>query len=249
MYARITFSRKTFIMRIPGMAVLLALIASFCLPSVARIQQPGERPCEPVAYFRQANDYYRKGQYEQALILYKKLDHLGYSSGSLYYNLGNTYFKLGKKGLAILYYEKARRLIPQDDDLKTNLAIALTGVDEGNTGWFTEVYQSLLFLAPLDTLAMIASITFFIFMTVLCLTFLFPCLLKNSSGRVHRLWWSLLLVTGLLCMFYFTVTVLAYYDQCQNQAVVIKSGAKAYFEPIRQARFISALMRDPAFTF
>ena len=31
-----------------------------------------------------------------------------------YANLGNAYFKTGQKGRAILNYERARRLMPQD---------------------------------------------------------------------------------------------------------------------------------------
>ena len=42
-------------------------------------------------------------------------------NGHLYYNLGNAYFRLKLLGHAILYYERARVLIPGDDDLDYNL--------------------------------------------------------------------------------------------------------------------------------
>ncbi len=45
-------------------------------------------------------------------------------SGELYYNIGNAHFRLGELAPAILHYERARRLMPGDDDLLANLALA-----------------------------------------------------------------------------------------------------------------------------
>ena len=42
----------------------------------------------------------------------------------LYYNLANAYFKTGEIGRAILYYNKALKLAPSNDDVRYNLAIA-----------------------------------------------------------------------------------------------------------------------------
>lgn len=44
-----------------------------------------------------------------------------YSAAALY-NLGNSYARAGKPGLAILNYERARLLTPDDPDLAANLA-------------------------------------------------------------------------------------------------------------------------------
>ena len=44
--------------------------------------------------------------------------------GRLYYNLGNACFKSGKLGEAILWYERARRLLPHDEDIEANLRFA-----------------------------------------------------------------------------------------------------------------------------
>lgn len=71
-------------------------------------------------YFK-ANQLYKKGQYEDALESYLKILDLGYESGHLYYNMGNTCFRLDSIGHAILYYERARALLPRDADLDYNL--------------------------------------------------------------------------------------------------------------------------------
>jgi len=76
------------------------------------------------------NTYYRDGEYEQAIEEYRKLVDEGYLGASLFYNLGNSYYRIGKIGLAILYYEKALKLSPSDEDIKHNLNFAqLSTVD------------------------------------------------------------------------------------------------------------------------
>lgn len=80
----------------------------------------------PSGTFDEASNLYTAGKYREALVLYSALDSLGYQSGELYYNLGNTYFKIGQIGKAILYYEKAKRFLDGDEDLITNLNLALS---------------------------------------------------------------------------------------------------------------------------
>ncbi len=74
--------------------------------------------------FKEANQCYQDGKFNDALERYKKLESLGYQSGALYYNMGNTYYKLGAIGYAILYYERAAKLIGDDEDLIANLELA-----------------------------------------------------------------------------------------------------------------------------
>ncbi|RCK72879.1 MAG: BatE [Ignavibacteriae bacterium] len=74
--------------------------------------------------FELANELYRKGEYEQALSKYEQIIKNGYISSDLYYNIGNVYFKLENIPAAILYYERAKRLSPNDEDIDFNLKIA-----------------------------------------------------------------------------------------------------------------------------
>ncbi|MDL2230631.1 tetratricopeptide repeat protein, partial [Alistipes sp. OttesenSCG-928-L06] len=46
----------------------------------------------------------------------------------MYYNMGNAYYKDNQIGKAILYYNKALRLDPGNDDIKHNLTVANTYV-------------------------------------------------------------------------------------------------------------------------
>lgn len=71
-----------------------------------------------------ANDFYQKGKYEEALKIYKLLFDKGLESPDLYYNLGNTYFKTKDIPSAILFYEKAKKLDPSDEEIDFNLKVA-----------------------------------------------------------------------------------------------------------------------------
>ena len=76
------------------------------------------------AFFDEGNQRYQEGDFNGALERYSQILADGLESGELYYNIGNTYFKLGELGPAILYYERARRLMPGDGDLLANLELA-----------------------------------------------------------------------------------------------------------------------------
>jgi tetratricopeptide (TPR) repeat protein len=67
---------------------------------------------------------YYDGQYEAALEAFLAAENTGYRSGALLYNIGNTYFRLNRLGMAVVYYERARMLIPSDDLLNHSARIA-----------------------------------------------------------------------------------------------------------------------------
>ncbi len=73
---------------------------------------------------REANLEYSNGYYDHALELYKSVLDLGYTSSDLYYNIGNSYFKLNRFPEAILFYERALKLAPRDENIRFNLELA-----------------------------------------------------------------------------------------------------------------------------
>ena len=76
------------------------------------------------AFFDEGNRLYQAGDFEGALDRYRRILDEELESGELYYNIGNAHFRLGALAPAILNYERARRLMPGDDDLLANLALA-----------------------------------------------------------------------------------------------------------------------------
>jgi tetratricopeptide (TPR) repeat protein len=79
---------------------------------------------EAQQWFEQANAAYNAGSYDSALMLYNRITAADLESALLYLNMGNTYYKMREYPMAIYYYEKALKLDPSNEDVKTNLAIA-----------------------------------------------------------------------------------------------------------------------------
>jgi tetratricopeptide (TPR) repeat protein len=79
---------------------------------------------EAESLFRQANQQYEAGNFEQAAATYEKILAAGKANWQVYYNLGNAYYKQKHVGKAILSYERARRLNRDNEDIDFNLDLA-----------------------------------------------------------------------------------------------------------------------------
>ena len=67
---------------------------------------------------------YQSGHYEDAVEKFAAVADGGIVNGKLFYNLGNAYLKKGDLGSALLWYERAKKRIPHDPDLKFNMDYA-----------------------------------------------------------------------------------------------------------------------------
>ena len=76
-------------------------------------------PCgaqEPARQFIAAMEAYKSGDYVTAIAGLEGIAQQGVRNGQLYYNLGNAHLKNDDLGGAILWYERAWQLIPNDPD-------------------------------------------------------------------------------------------------------------------------------------
>lgn len=94
----------------------LLLLLTFPLISLGNDQQE--------KLFALGNQYYAKAKFNEAVKSYTQLMEEGYQSSALYYNLGNAYYKLDEIPSAILFYERAYKLNPGDEDIAVNLKFA-----------------------------------------------------------------------------------------------------------------------------
>jgi len=76
------------------------------------------------AIFDRANQLYAKAHYPEAVQVYQQLLNQGYQSPKVYFNIGNAYYKMDDMPSAILYYEKAHKLAPNDEDININIQFA-----------------------------------------------------------------------------------------------------------------------------
>ena len=102
-----------------GWALLFLLVF---LPANAFLSAEGDSTED---LFFKANQLYKNGRFQDAVDGYLRLIESGVHNGHIYYNLGNAYLRLDHLGRAILFYERARLLIPRDADLNFNLRYAL----------------------------------------------------------------------------------------------------------------------------
>lgn len=117
--------RKFFIFLLGAFCALAAVAQTpDSLASKPLTQAELEPSYSPEQAWSAANEAYIAGDFARAEELYEQIVADGKLSTKLYFNLANSYFKQDKLGEAILYYHRALRLDPGDEDVRHNLAIA-----------------------------------------------------------------------------------------------------------------------------
>ena len=105
--------------------------------------------------YEKANEVYKAGNYDSAKVLYSEIIQNGMVSSELFYNLGNTFYKKGNIPEAILFFERARRLSPNDEDIKYNLDIANTYITDKiaplENVFFTKWWESITYAFSVTT--------------------------------------------------------------------------------------------------
>ncbi len=156
-----------------------------------------------------ADNEYKKGNYQQAIIDYKELIKTN-KAAEIYYNLGNAYFRTDSITQAILAYERARLLSPGDKDIRFNLQFArsktIDKIVDSNDMFFVIWYKSIVNLYSTDGWAYIAVASIALF-TILFLTYLFS---RNVRTR------KICFMGFLIFLFIFLFSNLFAYTQMKN---------------------------------
>ncbi len=159
------------------MKILHFVFLSLCLVVVSKAD-------EAALQLEQANQMYRNGEYQKAATMYERIAKNGYESPALYYNLGNANFKLRNLPASILNYERARRLLPHDDDIQYNLRLCnlrvVDKIDALPSLFFVEWWRAFMNLFSSDGWAMLGIVS--LWLTVICgavLTFLQSNILRR----------------------------------------------------------------------
>lgn len=141
--------------------------------------------------FQQGVDAYQKSDYQAAVAHFEAALQQGQESDALYYNLGNACYKLGEIGRAILYYERAKKMNPADDDINFNLAIAqLRVVDKipsPETDFIFKLWNGIKNILSLEHYAVSALSLYILFMTLIVLQLLFKNTRLVAFVRFSRL--------------------------------------------------------------
>lgn len=129
-----------------------------------------------------ADSAYLRNDYVTAIQIYEKLLQTG-EAAAIYYNLGNSYYKTDNIGKAIVNYERALLLQPDNADIRANLEIArLKTVDKVTPVpdiFFVAWIKSLMNTLSIDAWAKL-GIIFFVLFLISLFAFLF---LKQTSQK------------------------------------------------------------------
>jgi tetratricopeptide (TPR) repeat protein len=93
--------------------LLLSIVTILATPLWCPAQEHGRQ-------FLAAMEAYKTGDYTAAVKDLEAIAAAGVRNGQLYYDLGNAHLKNNDLGRAILWYERALTLIPNDPDLRFN---------------------------------------------------------------------------------------------------------------------------------
>jgi tetratricopeptide (TPR) repeat protein len=123
---------------------------------------------ESLAFIEGVRQYEAKA-YPEAMAAFEKIFASGVRNGKLFYNMGNAGLKKGDIGPAILWYERALALIPNDPDLLFNLTYARSFVKDETEAAASPVLQVLFFwkdmfrIATLQWAGIIVNAAFWLF--------------------------------------------------------------------------------------
>jgi len=163
-----------------------------------------------IGEFELANKAYTEEKFNEAIALYDKIIENGIVSSDVYFNIGNCYYRLSNFPMAVLYYEKAKKINPADGDIDLNLKIANTKIIDKIEPipqlFFVKWWILITNLFHFNTWALISIIATLLLFTSL----FFYLIIKTYSGKKTFFWLSL---TALLIIF---LSVTFAYNQYSN---------------------------------
>ena len=143
--------------------------------------------------FTQGHIAYNAGNYKEAIDYYLKCLSEA-QSVELNYNLGNSYYQNGDVGRAVLHYQKALALEPQNPEVRKNLKFVYTSVDlQNNRSGLLSRWAT---LCSIDTWTWLMTLGFWTSCTFILLLWLFR--LNRSPIRYFFLFTSLITVLSLV---------------------------------------------------
>jgi tetratricopeptide (TPR) repeat protein len=142
--------------------------------------------------FETGNKAYEQGLYDSAVSCYTQILQNGIRNAEVYYNLGNAYFRMNRIGLAMLNFEKAKMIRPDDEDIEANIKFAAASlvdkIPEPQIGFFGNVLLKLNSLLTLNQTTLMVSILFFL----ICFCMIFG-VFASYNGRLIAIYSGVIL--------------------------------------------------------
>jgi tetratricopeptide (TPR) repeat protein len=185
--------------------------------------------------FKEANALYAKAKYKDAIQTYQAVLSGGYQSASVFFNLGNAYYKQGDLPSALLYYEKAHKLVANDEDINFNIRLTTLKtadkIDPIPQLFLTKWWNDLTLKCSVGTWA-VSTILFFLSGFGLLILYLFA----QTVNRKQTFFFGgiVAVLSGLITMF-FASSQLNYFSS-HHQAIVFSKVVSVKSEPMANSK-------------
>lgn len=177
--------------------------------------------------FYTGNTLYEQDKYKEAVEKYEEIIKDGYASGPLYYNLGNCCFKLGLLGKTILYYERAKRFIPGDPELRFNLnyvySLLEDKIEVPRRNWIMRKLNSIIHCLSLGKWIGLTATIWLIF-SILAIIAVF-------SVRFRRAFKYIGIISAILLIIGFANILILYNEYSSAQAIILSKEIPVRYGP------------------
>lgn len=179
---------------------------------------------------KKAEAAYGNRQYKTAIESYEELIKEGYKSDKLFFNLGNAYYKNNQLGKAIYNYELAKKMNPNDEDVKNNLALAysktIDKIETKENFFISAVKNNVLSSFSTSSWAWFSIILF-----SAAFLFLFIFISSPSLGlKRFSFFIALLALVGFFIVYFLGYSAVKAKEQ-NNFAIITSPQAKVFTEP------------------
>lgn len=209
----------------------IILTAAFALLMIS-ISHAEEKKADPNKLFYTANHSYELRDYLKAVEGYVAILESGLESGNLYYNIGNGFLKMGRLGHAILCYERARKLIPYDSDLRANLTYARSLVEsanaETNRHFISNALDAIFGLYSLRAIVFSATVLYLISILLMGIFIANPLFARKFRAL-------LVLVIALFILNLSAVAVRYFEERILKHGIVVQKEVECKYEPIEKS--------------
>ena len=188
--------------------------------------------------FKESNDLYTNGDYQNAVEGYLDILKSGFESAELYFNIGNSFYKLNNIPESNYYYEKAKSISPNDDDILTNLSFAQNlRIDKIETLPVTDVQN--LKLSILDLLSD-KGWSFMLISLIWMMCFAFTFYILSNDSKFKRSFFSISLLFLILSSFTLFVNIEKKKNSEIKYAIIYDKEIEVWSEPnnISELKFL-----------
>ena len=172
--------------------------------------------------------------------MYEQILNDGKHSSELYYNLGNAYYRLNQVAESIYFFEKAKQLAPENQDIQINSSFAqnmtLDAIEPLPESQLAQIQKRVFELFSTDMWSKLTLLLLWL-SALLFLGYLF-----TKTTRLKRGYFFLSLVLFLFFMGSFLITFFKYSTSHQTQyAILFSKQIDTWSEPNQQGDLLFVL--------